>query len=242
MILKKNCADAEKTRFDWQTTHPFVAKKEKDLLRGIFTELPGDRILEVGCGESANIVNMRLMNKNRRWIGMDISPDKVTFCRSHGPGRFLCADGLMLPFKSNSFDIVFARDFLHHVDHVREIAVHEMIRVCKENGKIVLLEANGRKLIYRIFRLIDRSEVGMRNSTPAKLRRFMEKYNSLVDHNIFMLEPSIFFRLVFHYRVGIGRIGLYKLFQWLSQEIEQISVKICPEDRWGYIVVVATKK
>lgn len=240
-MMKNKFSKAEKERFYWQTAHPYVSDKEKDLLK-IFNDIPGKYALEVGCGEAANIYNMRTQNRDRHWIGIDMTFDKVSFCQSLNAGKFLCGDGLLMPFKSDVFDLVFAKDFLHHVDHAREIAINEMIRVCKKNGKIILFEANGNKLIYRIFRLIDKSEIGMRNSTPLKLRKLMEKYNPIINSNIFMLEPSIFFRLVFHYKVGICRIGFKKLFKWLSQKIEQVSVRIWPNDRWGYIMIIATKK
>ncbi|OGL45991.1 MAG: hypothetical protein A2W05_01145 [Candidatus Schekmanbacteria bacterium RBG_16_38_10] len=240
-MTENKFSNSEIERFYWQTAHPYVSDKEKDLLK-ILTDIPGEYALEVGCGEAANIYNMRTQNSGRNWIGIDMTFDKVSFCQSLNTGKFLCGDGLMLPFKSDIFDLVFARDFLHHVDHGRETAINEMIRVCKKDGKIILFEANGKKLIYKIFRSIDNSEVGMRNSTPLKLRKLMRKYDSLMNINILMLEPSIFFRLVFHYKIGICRIGFENVFRWLSRKIEQISINLCPKDRWGYIVVISTKK
>ncbi len=201
-----------------------------------------DKILEVGCGEAANLVNLESMGRKHRWYGMDISLEKIKFCESHNIGDFLCADVINLPFRDNSFEIVFARDLLHHVDSRRENVIKEMIRVCRQKGKVILIEANGRNFIYKVFSIIDPFEAGMQNSTPDSIKALLGSYSRLINFKVIMKEPSVIFRLFFHYQYGIARNGFERGFGWLSKKIENLAVKIASRDKWGYIVVVAEKK
>ena len=232
---------AETRRFLWQTGHPYVSLMEKKLLEPV-ADMPGERVLEVGCGEAANIINLTAISEKRQWTGADFSLEKIGFCNSHKTGTFLCADALNLPFKNNSFDTVFARDLLHHISEIRNIAVQEMIRVCRRGGTIILIEANGKKLIYKLLSVADRSESGLRRSNPGNMRALLQKYHGLIDYNIVMKEPSVLFRLIFHYRMGISGAGFSKLFQGAMNLMEHLAEKVCPRDRWGYMVVIAQKK
>lgn len=244
-LQPKKFLHAERTRFYWQTNHPYVSLKEKQLLE-IVAGKEGDKILEVGCGEAANIVNLESMGRKYRWYGMDISFDKIKFCVSHKIGDFLCADVINLPFRDNSFDVVFARDLLHHVDKRRENVIKEMIRVCRKKGKVILLEANGRNSIYKVFSMIDPSEAGMQNSTPDSIKILLESYSRWISFKVIMKEPSVIFRLFFHYQYGIARMGFEWFVGWMSRKIEILAVKmfsqISSTEKWGYIVVVAEKK
>ena len=56
---------AEVERFNWQTNNCYVRDKELALI-GDITEFKCGNILEVGCGEGANIYNLRKINFNKR--------------------------------------------------------------------------------------------------------------------------------------------------------------------------------
>jgi cyclopropane fatty-acyl-phospholipid synthase-like methyltransferase len=49
--------EADAPHFFWQTRNPHFADTERALLRG-FPVVPGHSILEVGCGEGGNLVNL----------------------------------------------------------------------------------------------------------------------------------------------------------------------------------------
>lgn len=52
---------AETNRFLWQTGHPYVSLMEKKLLETV-EDMLGNLVLEVGCGEAANIINLNSMS------------------------------------------------------------------------------------------------------------------------------------------------------------------------------------
>src|SRR3989338_9514893 len=78
---KKYYKNPQIKRFFWQTNHVYLKKKEKELiatLRNIILNNNYSKILEVGCGEGANILNLNLKNEI---IGIDYSKGKINFAK-----------------------------------------------------------------------------------------------------------------------------------------------------------------
>ena len=50
---------------------------------------------------------------------------------------FLCGDCFKLPFKDNTFDLVWSQGLIEHFKNPKEI-IKEHLRVCKKNGKVLI--------------------------------------------------------------------------------------------------------
>jgi len=106
---------------------------------------PGNRILDVGCGEGLAEVEIgRLHISQLRLFGIDLIPPKVAVARqetlSHNQRvGFAAADACRLPFKDGSFDSIYCVAVLQHIEHV-ETAVREFVRVTAARGKVVAVE------------------------------------------------------------------------------------------------------
>lgn len=99
----------------------------------------GWKILEVGVGSGLHFREIRKYSKNI--VGIDISKRMLAQARMKcGDGRLLIADAENMPFKDNSFDMVFTISTLHHTDYKKSI--REFSRVCKPGGKIGITEPN----------------------------------------------------------------------------------------------------
>ncbi len=81
------------------------------------------------------------------------------------------ATALELPFRTNSFDLVFGWSFLHHLDEP-EKAVAEMARVSKKY--LVLLEPNRNNPVQFAFGVLHPMEHGTLKFTKQKLLRYLE--------------------------------------------------------------------
>ena len=75
---------------------------------------PGNRILDVGCGEGlAEVAIGRLHISQLRLFGVDLVPSKVaaarqeTLAHNHRVG-FAAADACRLPFKDGAFDSIYS--------------------------------------------------------------------------------------------------------------------------------------
>ena len=200
-----------------------------------------DNILEVGCGEGANIYN--LYSGEKKFVGVDIDCGKLGVAAPlFKKSTFVCADALNLPFRDNSFDLVFCRDVLHHVSD-RKIMVDEMLRVCRLKGKIVVIEANGNNLFWNIFGTLLRTERGVKKNTIPEFKRFfLSKYaGGLSEITINLFNTPMFLRLLTHYKYGLKNLGNNKCFLYVSNILDRFK-SVSFKRYWPYIIVTAIKK
>ena len=101
----------------------------------------GDRILEVGVGTG---INIGLYPRNCKITGIDLSTPMLAKARERvaraemANVRLFEMDAAKLTFPDNSFDIVYAPYLVSVVPDPVQV-VHEMRRVCRPGGKIIIL-------------------------------------------------------------------------------------------------------
>ena len=106
---------------------------------------PGNRILDVGCGEGlAEIAIGRLHISQIELFGVDLMVAKVIEAREATAAHnqhvaFAAADACRLSFLDASFDSLYCVAVLQHVRDVEQ-AVGEFARVTRPNGRIVAVE------------------------------------------------------------------------------------------------------
>jgi SAM-dependent methyltransferase len=106
---------------------------------------PGNRILDVGCGEGlAEVAIGRLHLSQIRLVGVDIIVSKVIEARRETRAHnqrvsFAAADAVCLPFTDGAFDSTYCVAVLQHVADV-PTAVREFARVTRASGRIVAVE------------------------------------------------------------------------------------------------------
>ena len=106
---------------------------------------PGNRILDVGCGEGlAEITIGRLHISQIRLVGIDYVLSKIRDARQATAAHnqrvaYAVADARRLSFSDESFDSLFCVAVLQHVGDV-EAAVAEFARVIRPHGRVVAVE------------------------------------------------------------------------------------------------------
>ena len=106
---------------------------------------PGNRILDVGCGEGLGEVAIgRLHISQVRLVGVDLVLSKVIAASqetaSHNQRvKFAAADACRLPFRDGVFDSLFSVAVLQHVNDL-ESAVAELARVTAPRGRVLAVE------------------------------------------------------------------------------------------------------
>jgi ubiquinone/menaquinone biosynthesis C-methylase UbiE len=106
---------------------------------------PGNRILDVGCGEGlAEVAIGRLHLSQIRLVGVDIAVQKAAQARRETIAHnqrvgFAAGDAVRLPFVTGAFDSTYCVAVLQHVPDVAG-AIAEFARVTRPNGRVVAVE------------------------------------------------------------------------------------------------------
>lgn len=97
----------------------------------------GKNVLDVGCGWGEFLLTMREFGAAST-TGVEPDASLVELSRVLSPeSRVLQGFSEVLPFESNSFDVVLSSDVIEHVSNA-DIALAEMIRVLKPGGYALL--------------------------------------------------------------------------------------------------------
>jgi 2-polyprenyl-3-methyl-5-hydroxy-6-metoxy-1,4-benzoquinol methylase len=110
------------------------------------------RVLDLGCGSA--FLSLNLARHGADTLALDLYTDvkrvksvmdKLVPNRIH----FMKSDGANLPFKSSSFDVVFALDVLEHMCSLHQ-AIDEIHRILKPRAVLVASIPYEGDLLYRI--------------------------------------------------------------------------------------------
>lgn len=104
-----------------------------------FGDLAGKRVLDVGCGKGRFARVLAERHPGAEIWGLDISEEMLKFV----PAGIHTRAGTMteLPFEDAWFDAAYATESLEHAVEI-DVAVHEMCRVVKPGGRIVIIDKN----------------------------------------------------------------------------------------------------
>ncbi len=117
--------------------------------RDFFPLEPGQRILDLGCGEGRHVIAAAVLDGVDA-IGVDLSLDDLStaqqreaeFRESVSPAEteaalfaVMAGDALRLPFADGSFDAVICSEVLEHIPNYRA-ALEEIHRVLKPGGRL----------------------------------------------------------------------------------------------------------
>lgn len=106
----------------------------KDYLNSHFGCDANRNILDIASAAGTNFFKFSDYGK---LIGVDLAEESIRICRSRGLTRLIQADGGDLPFKKESFDLVFAFDAIEHIQDDRA-ALNGFLRVLKPDGRVII--------------------------------------------------------------------------------------------------------
>jgi SAM-dependent methyltransferase len=106
-------------------------------------------VLELGCG--AGELSVELLRRGARLTAVDISPGMVDLARARAPdASFVVAPAEETGLPDASFDLVFGKWVLHHVDVAA--AAREVHRLLRPGSRAVFFENQDRNPLLRLAR------------------------------------------------------------------------------------------
>lgn len=96
------------------------------------------KILEIGVGTD-NLAE-RFLKKNYSIIGIDQSREMLNVAKEKYPMlKLRLGDFLKIPYENNEFDVIISTYAFHHLnDEEKTVSIKEMLRVLKDNGRIII--------------------------------------------------------------------------------------------------------
>ena len=107
----------------------------------MFPPYEGMTVLDVGCGTGIHLE--RYQKADCEVFGLDLSPGMLQVARQRlGESAHLyLGDASHIPFSDKKFDLILMMTVLHEMPrNMRSAVIHEMKRVLKENGRILLID------------------------------------------------------------------------------------------------------
>ena len=99
---------------------------------------PGERVLDIGCGNGLGLAAMAGLEPDARPVGLDASAEMLRACRRRVPSaRLVRADAAALPWPAGAFDVAVASSVLQFLG-VAPAALAEWRRVLRPGGRLAL--------------------------------------------------------------------------------------------------------
>jgi SAM-dependent methyltransferase len=168
----------EVERYRYQAYAPWMPRLME------FEGFRGARLLEVGCGMGTDL--LQFARGGARCTGVDLTPRSVEITRHRfklygAEGNFMISDGERLPFRSESFDVVYSNGVLHHTPDTAG-SIREVHRVLRPGGiaKIMLYHRNSLNYWFEI--VLRRGIVGLEFLRGRSAEEIMSRVIEFSDH------------------------------------------------------------
>ena len=145
----------------------------------ILKEKENSLLLDLGCGTGSFA---KRLSKKYKVVGIDISSEEIKVAsKNSNSEQYIIGDIEKLPFKRNSFDIVFIGGVLHHCPQILNSVIKEISSILKKGGRVFMLEPHALNPhnIYSFHFSTDPTE-NEKALLPLKIKRILRK-NKIIN-------------------------------------------------------------
>ena len=207
------------------------------------------RLLEVGCGMGTDL--LQFSRGGAHCVGVDLTPRSIEITQHRfklygADGTFMISDGEHLPFRDESFDVVYSNGVLHHTPDT-EGAIREVHRVLLPGGiaKVMLYHRNS--LNYWVDIVLRHGVLRGEFLRGRSVEEIMSRVVEFSDHDARPLvkvysrrEARKLFRLFKDVRVDVEQLTRPEL-RFLSPVVsESMFDRLRQRIGWN-VIVTATK-
>jgi len=181
-----------------------------------FEKFRGARLLEIGCGMGTDL--LQFARGGARCTGIDLTPRSIEITRHRfklygAEGDFMISDGERLPFRDESFDVVYSNGVLHHTPDTGG-AIREVYRVLRPGGTAKVMLYHRNSLNYWLEIVLRRGVFGFEFLRGRSTEEIMSRVIEFSDHGA---RP-----LVKVYSRKDAR-ELFGMFKEVTVEVEQLT-------------------
>ena len=150
-----------------------------------FEKFRGARLLEIGCGMGSDL--LQFARGGARCTGIDLTPRSIEITRHRfrlygEDGNFMISDGERLPFRTESFDVVYSNGVLHHTPDTTG-AIREVHRVLRPGGVAKVMLYHRDSLNYWIEIVLRRGVLGLEFLRGRSPEEIMSRVIEFSDHD-----------------------------------------------------------
>jgi len=181
-----------------------------------FDKFRDARLLEIGCGMGTDL--LQFARGGAHCTGIDLTPRSVEITRHRfrlydADGTFMLSDGEHLPFRNESFDVVYSNGVLHHTPDTAG-AIREVHRVLRPGGTAKVMLYHRNSLNYWIEIVLRRGVLGAEFLRGRSAEEIMSRVIEFSEHEA---RP-----LVKVYSRKEAR-ELFGLFKAVTVDVEQLT-------------------
>ncbi len=185
--------------YDFSITRNYVWQ---DLVPLLDYSRKGDKVLDLGCGNGR--LYEALKEKQVDYVGCDNSKELIKIAQEKYPeGNFKLTDGLTLPLKDHSFDIIYCIAVLHHIPSklLRKKFLLEAKRVLRPNGLLIAtvwklpLKKRKTALFWFLQRVLGRNSLDFKDCFVAWQNKYQRYVHNFSKHELKTLFKSVGFKV-----------------------------------------------
>lgn len=94
------------------------------------------KVLDLGCGRGDGYRDFLKSGLDVQWVGLDVADSPEASGSAQNDVNLLTYDGIHIPFREETFDVVYSRQTFEHVQYPRAL-IAEVSRVLKKPGLFV---------------------------------------------------------------------------------------------------------
>ena len=207
------------------------------------------RLLEVGCGMGTDL--LQFSRGGARCVGVDLTPRSIEITQHRfklygADGAFMISDAEHLPFRDESFEVVYSNGVLHHTPDT-EGAIREVHRVLRPGGiaKVMLYHRNS--LNYWVDIVLRHGVLRAEFLRGRSTEEIMSRVIEFSEHDARPLvkvysrrEARKLFRMFKHVRVDVEQLPRREL-RFLSRVVsESMLDRLRRRIGWN-VIITATK-
>lgn len=187
--------DEYRKHFELEEMHWWFAGR-REILQATLDGLDGlpeeALILDAGCGTG---LNLKIFQSQGKTFGFDFQEEALRYCGKRGLRRLARADVQRMPYKSQSFDLIFILDVLSHRTIASDLdALRDAYHVLKRGGFLLVSDSAFNFLWSRHDQAF---HIRQRYTCEGMRQKLVEAGFEVVKtsyFNFFLFVPIIIFR------------------------------------------------